>query len=126
MCIATLNQIKEELRDKMNKKLNVILTTVFFVVVSAVSVLCQTSTVPESKTNAPLQTSSSPQAQKTTFPIDLLEYFKGDWSGVGRFIKSGKEVASDFSFAPDLENRSLVVHEKERAQHISLYCSLEF
>lgn len=109
----------------MNKKLNVILTAVFYIVVSATSVLSQASVTPETKATARENVQPAPlQTQKTNFPPELLEYFKGDWSGVGRFTKSGKEVASDFSFAPDLENQSLVVHEKERAPNTYHFIAL--
>jgi len=51
--------------------------------------------------------------QKAIPPADVLEYFSGDWSGKGKFT-SGKELESDFSFAPDPESQWILVHQKEK------------
>ncbi len=55
----------------------------------------------------------SPQTPKGSLPPDLVKYFAGNWTGKGAFVKSGKELASDYSFVPDLENQCLVIHQKE-------------
>lgn len=101
------------------------LTAGFYLGASVSGVLCQTSVTPKTKPFAPQQVSSSQQVPENHFPPELLEYFKGDWSGAGKFAKSGKDVASDFSFVADMENQCLVVRQKERAQHFSIYRSLE-
>jgi hypothetical protein len=56
---------------------------------------------------------ASPQTPKGSLPADLVNYFAGTWTGKGAFEKSGRELASDYSFVPDLENQCLVVHQKE-------------
>ncbi len=53
------------------------------------------------------------QAPKGSLPPDLVKYFAGNWTGKGAFVRSGKELASDYSFVPDLDNQCLVVHQKE-------------
>ena len=106
---------RQKYQGKMNKKTNIILTIVLYLGASIQGVLCQTSGTTENKNAAPLQSSSNRQTAKNHFPSELFNYFKGDWSGAGKFAANGKDVASDFSFAPDLDNQSLVVHEKERA-----------
>ena len=108
----------------MNRKLNIILATVFCLATSALSVLCQTSVKPENKTAAPQQVSSSQQSAEYHFPPELLEYFKGDWSGAGKFAKSGRVVESDFSFVADAKNECLIVRQKERAPNTFQYLAL--
>jgi hypothetical protein len=54
------------------------------------------------------------QTAKGSLPSDLVSYFAGNWTGKGAFAKSGKELASDYSFVPDIENQCLVVHQKEK------------
>ncbi len=44
----------------------------------------------------------------------MVAYFAGNWTGSGAFVKSGKPLASDYSFVPDVENQCLVVHQKEK------------
>jgi hypothetical protein len=61
--------------------------------------------------------SSTPAAAasaKGALPPDLVAYFSGNWTGSGAFVKSGKPLASDYSFVPDIENQCLVVHQKEK------------
>jgi hypothetical protein len=54
------------------------------------------------------------QTPKGSLPRDLVSYFEGNWTGKGAFVRSGKELASDYSFVPDIENQCLVVHQKEK------------
>jgi hypothetical protein len=54
---------------------------------------------------------------KGSLPADLVSYFAGTWTGKGAFARSGKELASDYSFVPDIENQCLVVHQKEKPPH---------
>lgn len=108
----------------MNKKTKVILTIVFYFGIGIQSVLSQTSAATENKNAVPIQTSSNRQAAKNRFPTELLEYFKGEWSGTGKFTASGKDVASDFSFVADMENQTLIVHEKERAPNTYHFIAL--
>ncbi len=60
--------------------------------------------------------SSTPTAApaKGALPPDMVAYFAGDWTGSGAFARSGKPLASDYSFVPDIENQCLVVHQKEK------------
>jgi hypothetical protein len=52
---------------------------------------------------------------KGALPPDLVAYFAGNWSGSGAFVRSGKPLASTYSFVPDIENQCLVVHQKEKS-----------
>ncbi len=115
----------------MNKLLKTLLTTVFYAGILISSVFCQSSVPPESKADTPRilrptqpQVSSNRQSQKTNFPSALVEYFKGDWSGAGKFAGNGKEVQSDFSFVPDIENQCLVVRQKERSPNTFQFIAL--
>lgn len=56
---------------------------------------------------------SAQASDKPRLPQDLVNYFAGDWSGKGRFT-SGRDLESDFSFVPQLENQCVLVHQKER------------
>lgn len=65
-------------------------------------------------TLAVAQNSSSVQApEKPHLSQDLVSYFTGDWTGKGRFT-SGRDLESDFSFVPQLENQCVLVHQKEK------------
>lgn len=108
----------------MNKKTNLVLTIAFCFGVGIQNIFCQNSATPEPKTTAPLQISANRQTPKNHFPAELLEYFKGDWSGAGKFAASGKNVASDFSFAADMDNQTLFVREKERAPNTYHFLAL--
>ncbi len=55
------------------------------------------------------------QTGKGSVSAELMNYFAGNWTGKGRFASSGKELESDLSFTPELENQALVVREKERS-----------
>jgi hypothetical protein len=55
----------------------------------------------------------SPQTARGFLPPDLVDYFAGTWTGKGAFVQSGKELASDYSFVPDIESQCLLVHQKE-------------
>jgi hypothetical protein len=67
---------------------------------------------------------SATQAGKGSVPADLMNYFAGKWSGKGQFANSGKELESDFSFVPDLENQCLVVRQKERSPNTFQFMAL--
>lgn len=108
----------------MNKKTNAILLAIFYLGASIQSNFCQTSVAAGNKNAAPIQTSSNRQAAKNRFPAELLEYFKGEWSGAGKFVASGKDVVSDFSFVADVENQTLIVHEKEHAPNTYHFIAL--
>lgn len=60
---------------------------------------------------------------ETSLPADILNYFSGNWSGKGKFT-SGKEIESDFSFIPDLENQCILVRHKERAPNTFQFIAL--
>lgn len=65
-------------------------------------------------TLAVAQNSSTQQApEKPHLSQDLVSYFTGDWAGKGRFT-SGRDLESDFSFVPQLENQCVLVHQKEK------------
>jgi hypothetical protein len=51
---------------------------------------------------------------KGALPPDLVAYFAGTWTGAGAFAKSGKPLASEYQFVPDIENQCLIVHQKEK------------
>lgn len=59
-------------------------------------------------------TTAAAATAKGALPPDMVAYFAGNWTGSGAFAKSGKPLASDYSFAPDIENQCLVVHQKEK------------
>jgi hypothetical protein len=59
-------------------------------------------------------TTASSSPAKGSLPPDLVAYFTGSWSGQGSFAASGKPLASEYSFVPDIENQCLVVHQKEK------------
>jgi hypothetical protein len=63
------------------------------------------------------RTGDAAPTPKGSLPPDLVSYFAGNWTGKGAFAKSGKELASDYSFVPDIENQCLVVHQKEKPPH---------
>ena len=52
-------------------------------------------------------------AQKALLPVDLVEYFRGNWAGKGKFANS-KDLESDLSFFPDLANQCMVVRQREK------------
>jgi hypothetical protein len=75
-------------------------------------------------TFAVAQNSSSVQTpDKPRLPQDLVNYFAGDWSGKGRFT-SGRDLESDFSFAPQLENQCVLVHQKEKSPNTFEFSAL--
>ncbi|MGA8866630.1 MAG: hypothetical protein WB510_06655 [Candidatus Sulfotelmatobacter sp.] len=51
--------------------------------------------------------------QKALLPPDVVQYFAGDWAGEGKFT-TGKNIESDFSFVPELENQCVLVRQKEK------------
>ena len=57
-------------------------------------------------------------------PSDLISYFAGNWSGKGTFASSGKELKSEFSFVPDLENQCLVIRQKEKPPNTFQFVAL--
>jgi len=59
---------------------------------------------------------TTPPASKALFPADLVHYFSGNWAGKGKFA-SGKDIESDLSFVPDLENQCIVFRQKEKPPH---------
>ena len=67
---------------------------------------------------------SSTQPHKASLPADLINYFSGDWTGKGKFITSGRELESDYSFSPDLGNQILVVRHKEKPPNDYVYLAL--
>jgi hypothetical protein len=73
----------------------------FVLVASFASALPKSPTVPQ-------------PTPKGSLPADMVSYFAGTWTGKGAFARSGKELASDYRFVPDIENQCLVVHQKEK------------
>jgi hypothetical protein len=61
---------------------------------------------------APASSAAAPA--KGALPPDMVAYFAGTWTGSGAFARSGKPLASDYRFTPDIENQCLVVHQKEK------------
>lgn len=65
-----------------------------------------------------------PQLQpKPAISAAILAYFAGNWHGSGTFA-TGKPIASDMSFVPDLENQGLLVRAKERPPNTFQYIAL--
>jgi len=49
----------------------------------------------------------------TRLPVELVQFFAGEWSGAGEFA-NGKKIEADVSFTPDLDNQWLVYHHTDR------------
>ena len=65
-----------------------------------------------------------PQTQpKPAISAAILAYFGGNWHGSGSFA-TGKPIASDMSFVPDLESQCLLVRAKERPPNTFQYIAL--
>lgn len=98
----------------------------FYMMANILSVLCQIPLVAKANPALlpPQALSPVPGAPDKSFPTELVDYFKGEWSGAGKFTYSGKDVASDLSFASGLDNECLIVHQKERAPNTYEFIAL--
>jgi hypothetical protein len=87
-------------------------TFLFIFLVTALTVAGRSQ---EGKTASPA-TTPVPQ-QKADPPIrlpgDLVQFFSGEWSGVGEFA-SGKKIEADVSFTADLDNQWLIYRHADR------------
>jgi hypothetical protein len=70
------------------------------------------------------QSTSSTPPSKAFMPPDIVHYFSGNWGGKGKLIMSGKDVESDFSFVPEIEDQCILVHKKERPPNTFEYFAL--
>ena len=57
---------------------------------------------------------SKPSAAPRRLPDDLVAFFAGEWSGAGEFA-SGRKIAANVSFAPDLDGQWLAYRHIDRA-----------
>ena len=54
------------------------------------------------------------QASIKNLPVDIMNFFAGEWQGEGEFA-SGKKIAADVSFTPDLDKQWLQYRHTDRA-----------
>jgi len=47
-------------------------------------------------------------------PMELVQFFSGEWSGAGEFA-NGKKIEADVSFTAELDDQWLVYHHSDRA-----------
>ena len=87
-------------------------TCVLLICLAALTAFVQAQDKPLSVPTPPAATPTPPAAPQRT-PRDFLEFFAGEWSGIGDF-GTDKQIESEITFTPELDNQWLVYHQTDR------------
>jgi hypothetical protein len=63
-------------------------------------------------------------APRPSLPVSIKSYFSGDWTGVGKFIATGKTVESTLSFQSAADGEAILVTHAEKAPSKFAYSAL--
>lgn len=66
----------------------------------------------------------APQPPRPVLATEFVDYFTGNWSGSGHFVRSGKPVASTFSFRLAHDHETLIVDHAEIAPNKFSYSGI--
>src|SRR5271170_3674538 len=63
-------------------------------------------------------------APRPSLPVSIKSYFTGDWTGVGKFMATGKAVESTLSFQSAADGEAILVTHAEKAPNRFAYSAL--
>jgi len=63
-------------------------------------------------------------APRPPLPASIKSYFSGDWTGVGKFIATGKTIESTLSFQSAADGEAILVTHAEKTPNKFAYSAL--